>query len=265
MLTLQSDLHGNRLLQSLPCHDWQALAPDLEVVRLESSNVLCGPGERMQYAYFPISATVSLVQNMEDGRSIEVAAIGREGTTGAALLADIEVLAWSIEVQCAGAAYRIRTSALKKQFKRSDCLRRLVMLYVQVLFTRSAQLAACHRHHSVEQQLCRWILDAVDATLDSTIETTQQRIADLLCVRREGITAFVGRLQKAGLIYPTRGRIKVVNRQGLEARACECYALTKNEAGRLLSSYPSARAAFCRPQYVRSRARSAAFRSKESN
>jgi CRP-like cAMP-binding protein len=241
MLTLKSDLHGNQLLRSLPSHEWQALAPDLEVVQLKSSSVLCGPGQRMQFAYFPISATVSLVQNMEDGRSVEVAAIGREGTTGAALLADIEVLAWSIEVQCAGAAYRIRASALREQFKRSESLRRLVMLYVQVLFTRSAQLAACHRHHSVEQQLCRWILDAVDATLDSTIETTQQRIADLLCVRREGITAFMGRLRKAGLIYPTRGRIKVVNRRGMEDRACECYALTRNEVGRLLSASSGAK------------------------
>jgi CRP-like cAMP-binding protein len=197
----------------------------------------------MQYPYFPISSTVSLVQNVEDGRSIEVAAVGREGTTGAASLADIDVLAWSIEVQCAGAAYRIRTRALKEQFRRSESLRHLLMLYVQVLYTRAAQLATCHRHHSLEQQLCRWILHAVDATLDSTIETTQQRIADLLCVRREGITEYVGRLQKAGLIYPTRGRIKVIDRRGMEARACECYALTRNEVSRLLSASMVAKAA----------------------
>ncbi|SAL69808.1 Crp/Fnr family transcriptional regulator [Caballeronia humi] len=243
MLTSLSDLHGNQLLRGLPCREWQALAVHLELVELKSSDVLCCAGQRMRYAYFPISATVSLVQDMEDGRSIEVAAVGREGTTGSALLADVDVLPWSIEVQCAGAAYRIPTSALKEQLKRCEYLRRCMTLYVQVLFTRAAQLAACHQHHSVEQRLCRWILDAVDATLDDTIDTTQQRIADLLCVRREGITGCVVQLQKAGLIYPSRGRVRMINRRGMEARACECYAITRNEVERLLSVRLVAKAA----------------------
>ena len=235
MHALKPLLPKNELLRGLSLRDWHALSPHLEVVDLRNAQILCGPERHRKRVYFPISATVSFVQNMEDGRSIEVAAIGREGTTGMGLLGGVKEQSWGLEVQCAGTAYCIAATVLEEHLEHSQSLRRMMMLHLQVLFFKVAQLAACHRHHSVEQQLCRWILDAADATLDETLRITQQRIADLLCVRRESITQVIGRLHKSGVVARTKGGLTIASRHGIEARSCECYAMNRNEANRLLA------------------------------
>ncbi|SAL60032.1 Crp/FNR family transcriptional regulator [Caballeronia terrestris] len=234
MLTLQSDLHGNHLLSGLPTQEWKAIAPDLELVRLESSQVLCDAGARVRHIYFPITAVVSLLHTMEDGRSVEVASIGREGTTGANVLMNGDAMPSNVEVQCSGSAYRVDAAALRQHFDRSEAMRRLIMLYAHALFTKIAQTAACNRHHSVSNQFSRWLLEAMDATGTDKLVITQQRIADLLGVRREAVTEAAGRLQSAGIVYQTRGSIRIVDRSGLEGRACECYGLVKREFARLL-------------------------------
>jgi hypothetical protein len=216
MLTLQSDLHGNHLLGALPAHEWQALTPHLELVQLRTEQLLCDSGQRIHHVYFPTTAIISLLHTMEDGGSVEIAMPTR------------------VQVQCPGFAYRMSAQALREQFGRSDFLRRLMLLYMQALLTQVAQTAACNRHHSLNKQLCRWLLIEIDRTASNELQVTQQLIADMLGVRREGVTEAAGKLHDAGLIHHSRGCIKVVDREGLEARACECYGLVKREFDRLL-------------------------------
>ncbi|SAL05119.1 Crp/FNR family transcriptional regulator [Caballeronia arationis] len=234
MLNLQSDLHGNHLLRALPSDEWQSLAPDLELVQLRGAQLLCHASHRFRHVYFPTTAIISLLHTMEDGRSVEIAAVGREGMTGVPVLTDGETMPTTVEVQCAGSAYRMEAQVLREHLRRSDFLRRMMMLYMQALFTQVAQTAACNRHHSLSKQLCRWLLIDIDRSSSNQLQVTQQHIADLLGVRREGVTEAAGQLHAAGIIYQTRGCIKVLDRAGLEARACECYGLVKGEFSRLL-------------------------------
>jgi CRP-like cAMP-binding protein len=234
MLNLQSDLHGNHLLGALPAHEWQALTPHLELVQLRTGQLLCDSGQRIHHVYFPTTAIISLLHSMEDGSSAEIAAIGREGMTGVPILTGGDTMPTRVQVQCPGFAYRMSASALREQFNRSDFLRRLMLLYMQALLTQIAQTAACNRHHSLSKQLCRWLLIEIDRTPSNEFQVTQQMIADMLGVRREGVTEAAGKLHDAGLIHHSRGCIKVLDRAGLEARACECYGIVKREFDRML-------------------------------
>src|SRR6201990_2208599 len=234
MLTLQSDLHGNHLLGALPSHEWQALAPHLELGHLRTEQLLCDSGQRIHHVYFPNTAIISMLSTMEDGGSVEIAAVGREGMTGVPVLTGGETMPNRVQVQCSGFAYRMTAQALKQQFARSDFLRRLMLLYMHALLTQVAQTAACNRHHSLNKQLCRWLLIEVARVESENLSATQQLIADMLAVRREGITEAPGKLHNDGLTHHSRGHIRVLNRVGLEAKACECYGLVRREFDRLL-------------------------------
>src|SRR6202049_533071 len=204
MLNLQSDLHGNHLLGALPAHEWQALTPHLELVQLRTDQLLCDSGQRIHHVYFPTTAIISLLHTMEDGGSVEIAAVGREGMTGVPVLTGGETMPTRVQVQCPGFAYRMSASALREQFGRSDFLRRLMLLYMQALLTQVAQTAACNRHHSLNKQLCRWLLIEIDRTTSNQLQVTQQLIADMLGVRREGVTEAAGKLHEAGLCNRSR-------------------------------------------------------------
>ena len=234
MLTLQSDLHGNHLLGALPSSEWQALAPHLELVQLRTEQLLCDCGQRIHHVYFPTTAVISMLSTMEDGSSVEIAAVGREGMTGVPVLTGGETMPNRVQVQSSGFAYRISAQALKQQFARSELLRRITLLYMHALLTQVAQTAACNRHHSLSKQLCRWLLIEVDRVDSNDLSVTQQLIADMLGVRREGITEAAGKLHDEGLIHHSRGKIRVLDRKRLEARACECYGLVRREFDRLL-------------------------------
>jgi hypothetical protein len=209
MLALQSDLHGNHLLSALPYDEWQALAPHLELVRLRAEQLLYDSGQRIHHVYFPTTAVISILYMTENGGSVEVAAVGREGMTGVPVLTGGEAMPNRVQVQYAGFAYRMSAQALRLHFARSECMQRLMLLYMHALLTQIAQMAACNRHHSLNKQLCRWLLIEV-------------------------VTEAAGKLHREGLILHRRGHIRVLDRNGLEASACECYGLVKREFDRLL-------------------------------
>jgi CRP-like cAMP-binding protein len=234
MLNLQSDLHGNDLLGALPSLEWKAVASDLDLVELRAGELLCDSGMRIRHVYFPATAVITLLQTMEDGNCSEVAAIGREGTTGVPVLTGGDTIPARVQVQSAGSAYRMSADALRKHFGRSDILRRITLLYMQALLTQVAQTAACSRHHSVTQQLCRWLLIQADRTRSDAMRLTQQHIADMLGVRREAISEAAGKLCDAALIHQSRGRVKILDRAALEAHSCECYGIVKSEFERIL-------------------------------
>jgi len=242
MSTLQSDLHGNHLLGALPAHEWSALAPHLELVQLRAEQLLCDSGRRINHVYFPTTAVITLLHTMEDGGSVEVAAIGREGMTGVPVLTGGDTMPTRVQVQAPGFAYRMSASALREHFGRSDFLRRITLLYMQALLTQVAQTAACNRHHPLSKQLCRWLLIQADRTLSDEFRVTQQTIADMLGVRREGVTEAAGKLHDAGLIHHSRGCIKLLDRAALESRACECYGIVKREFDRMLPKIRQAEA-----------------------
>ncbi|WP_250475123.1 Crp/Fnr family transcriptional regulator [Caballeronia sp. GAFFF1] len=234
MLTLQSDIHGNHLLRTLPALEWQAIATDLQLVHLCAGQLLCDSGNRILHVYFPTTAVITMLHTMENGSCVEVAAIGCEGMTGLPVLTGGNTMPTRVEVQHAGAAYRVSGSALRGHFARSDALQRIALLYLQVLLTQMAQTAACNRRHSVRQQLCRWLLIQADRRPSDEMNVTQQMIADILGVRREGVTDALGMLQDSRFVQTTRGRIKVLDRAAIEARSCECYGIVKRELARML-------------------------------
>ena len=225
----------NHLLAALPSADYKRLLPELEHVRLELGQVLYESGSGQAYVYFPTDSIVSLLYVMQNGSSAEIAVVGYEGMVGIALFMGGETTPSRAVVQSAGFAYRFRDSALKIEFERGGALQHLLLRYTQSLITQMAQTAACNRHHAVEQQLCRWLLLSLDRLHSSELTMTQELIANMLGVRREGVTEAAGNLQAAGLIHYSRGKITVLDRSKLEARACECYAVVKRESDRLLS------------------------------
>ena len=226
--------HQNHLLAALPEAEFGRLAAHLELVPMLLGDMLYEPGEQLQHAYFPTTAIVSLHYVMESGASAETAGVGNEGIVGISLFTGGDTTPSSAVVQIAGYGYRLRASLLKGEFERGGPLQLLLLRYTQGLITLMAQTAACNRHHSVEQQLCRWLLIIVDRASSRELVMTQELIANMLGVRREGITEAAGALQRAGLISYRRGHITVLERSGLETRTCECYAVIKKELARLL-------------------------------
>lgn len=215
----------NHLLAALPQEDFDRLK--LELVTMPLGEVIYEPGRQMQYAYFPTTSIVSLHYVTESGSSAETAGVGNEGVVGVPIFMGGESTSSSAVVQTAGYAYRLESQQLKKEFSRGEFLQHLLLRYTQALMTQMGQSAACYRHHSVEQRLCRWLLLTLDRCESSELVMTQELVASMLGVRREGITEAVGNLQRAGLINSRRGHISVVRRDGLETTACECYKVVK--------------------------------------
>jgi len=224
----------NRLLAALPAAERQRLYPELELVPLPLGDVLYESGNQLQHVYWPTDSIVSLLYVMADGASAEIAVVGNEGIIGIALFMGGESMPNRAVVQSAGHAYRLKGQLLKEEFNRSAALQQLLLRYTQALLTQMAQTAVCNRHHSVDQQLCRWLLLSLDRLPSNELTMTQELIANMLGVRREGVTEAAGKLQNAGLIQYSRGRITVVDRPRLEAQACECYGVVKREFDRLL-------------------------------
>jgi CRP-like cAMP-binding protein len=226
----------NYLLAGLPDDDWKRLHPRLEPTTMPLGHVLYESGSELRHVYFPTTCIVSLLYVMEDGSSAEIAIVGNEGMVGVSLFMGGETTPSRAIVQSAGHAYRLAGRFLKVEFLRAGPLLRLLLRYTQALITQMSQTAVCNRHHSVEQQLCRWLLMSLDRLPSNELTMTQELIANMLGVRREGVTESAGRLQKLGLISYSRGRIVVLDRPALEAHACECYAVVKREFDRLLSA-----------------------------
>ena len=225
----------NHLLGALPAAEFERLAAHLQLVPLPLGEMLYEPGAQLQHAYFPVSAIVSLHYVMESGASGSVAGVGNEGMVGVSLFMGGNTTPSSAVVQTAGHAYRLERRVLKQEFERSGPMQRLLLRYTQALMTQMSQTAVCNRHHSVEQQLCRWLLVTLDRLPAGEVVMTQEMVAGMLGVRRESIAEAAGRLQQAGVIQSRRGHLAVLKRAGLETRACECYGVVKSEFGRLLS------------------------------
>jgi CRP-like cAMP-binding protein len=225
----------NHILAALPTAEFEPLAAHLELVPLALGEMLYEPGGQLQHAYFPTTAIVSLHYVTESGASAETAGVGNEGLVGISLFMGGDTTPSSAVVQTAGHAYLLERRLLKQEFNRGGLLHRVLLRYTQALITQMNQTAACNRHHSVEQQLCRWLLLTLDRLPSNELVMTQDLVASMLGVRREGITEAAGNLQRAGLIRYRRGHISVLERPGLEAAVCECYAVVKKELVRLLS------------------------------
>ena len=225
---------NNHLLANLPTEARERLFSDLEMVELALGEVLYESGAELSHVYFPTTSSVSLLYVMENGASSEIAVVGNEGIVGVALYMGGETTSSRAVVQSAGLGYRLTGQLLKKEFNRSEAMQHLLLRYTQALLTQMAQTAVCNRHHTVDQQLCRWLLLSLDRLASNQLTMTQELIANMLGVRREGVTEAAGKLQSAGLIHYHRGKITVIDRPGLEARVCECYGVVMKEFNRLL-------------------------------
>jgi CRP-like cAMP-binding protein len=228
----------NHLLAALSLAERERLFPHLQLVPLPLGKVLYESGDVMRHVYFPTDSIVSLLYVLEDGTSAEISVVGNEGLVGVALFMGGETTPSRAIVQSAGYAYRLIGRLLKEEFHRSGGMQLLLLRYTQALLTQMAQTAVCNRHHSVNQQLCRWLLLSLDRLSGNKLTMTQELIANMLGVRREGVTESAGRLQKLGVIQYERGHITVLNRLKLEELCCECYAVVKKETDRLLPRMP---------------------------
>jgi CRP-like cAMP-binding protein len=228
----------NHLLAALPAEVRNRLFPHLELIPLELGEVLYESGGYLRHVYFPTDSIVSLLYVMESGASAEISVVGNEGLIGVALFMGGESTPSRAIVQSAGSAYRLLGQRLKDEFNRHGEMLLLMLRYTQALITQMAQTAVCNRHHSVDQQLCRWLLLSLDRLPNNQLTMTQELIANMLGVRREGVTAAAGKLQKLGVIEYTRGQITVLDRPKLEKLSCECYAVVKTETDRLLPYLP---------------------------
>ncbi|RLQ20243.1 Crp/Fnr family transcriptional regulator [Seongchinamella sediminis] len=224
----------NHLLDALPAEERARLFPLLELVPMPLGYSVCEPGMFMKHVYFPTTSIISLLYVMEDGASAEIAIVGNEGIVGVSLFMGGETTTSRAVVQSAGYAYRLKSELLKDSFYRAGPLQVLLLRYTQALITQMSQTAVCNRHHRLDQQLCRWLLLSLDRLASNELTMTQELIANMLGVRREGVTEAAGDLQRAGIIHYSRGKITVVDRPGLEARVCECYQVVKTEFDRLL-------------------------------
>ena len=253
-MRLTSSPSENHLLAALPSDELEQLLPALEQVTLPVGKMLYEPGEQLSHAYFPTTSIISLHYVIESGASAESAGVGNEGMVGVSLFMGGNTTTSSAVVQTAGHAYRMDRRRLKEEFERGGALQKLLLRYTQALMTQMSQTAVCNRHHVVEQQLCRWLLLTLDRLVPSEtaanssysaqpalteLVITQELIANMLGVRREGITEAAGRLQTAGIIRYRRGHIAVLQRDGLEQRVCECYGVVKKEIARLLTDVGS--------------------------
>jgi CRP-like cAMP-binding protein len=244
---LQAEIHVpidgekklNHLLAALPAEEWQRWAPQLEAVDMPLGQVLYESGTRLSHVYFPITSIVSLLYVMENGASAEIAVVGNEGLVGISLFMGGESTPSRAIVQSAGKGYRLPAQVVKDEFNRAGPVMHLLLRYTQALITQMAQTAVCNRHHTLDQQLCRWLLLSLDRLAGSELVMTQELIANMLGVRREGVTESAVKLQSAGLIRYARGHITVLDRPALELRTCECYAVVKREYDRLLPVKPA--------------------------
>ncbi len=224
----------NHLLAALPDAEWQRWLPNLEAVEMPLGEVLYEPGATLEHVYFPSTAIVSLLYVMENGASAEIAVVGNEGIVGISLFMGGESTPSRAVVQSAGQGFRLPAQMVKEEFNRAGPVMHVLLRYTQALITQMSQTAVCNRHHSLDQQLCRWLLLSLDRLQGSELVMTQELIANMLGVRREGVTEGALKLQQSGLIRYARGRISVLDRPGLEKRTCECYAVVKKEYDRLL-------------------------------
>lgn len=230
------DFMRNQLLASLPEAERERWNPHLELVALPLGHVLYESGTHVQHVHFPLDAIVSLLYVLEDGASAEIAVVGHEGVVGIAIFMGGESSTSRAVVQSAGQALRMRAHFVKEEFSRSGPVLHLMLRYTQALIAQMSQTAVCNRHHSLDQQLCRWLLLSLDRLDRNELTMTHELIANMLGVRREGVTEGALKLQRAGLISYSRGHIKVLDRPGLEQRTCECYSVVKREYDRLLPS-----------------------------
>lgn len=228
------DPKKNQLLAALPADEWQRLLPELESVEIVLGQVLYESGSTMTHMYFPTTAIVSLLYVMENGSSAEIAVVGNEGLVGVSLFMGGESTPSRAVAQSAGLGFRMPAQVIKDEFNRAGPTMHLLLRYTQALITQMAQTAVCNRHHSLDQQLCRWLLLSLDRLQGHELTMTQELISNMLGVRREGVTEAAMQLQAAGLIRYSRGKISVLDRSGLERRTCECYAVVKKEYDRLL-------------------------------
>jgi CRP-like cAMP-binding protein len=230
----------NHLLAALPIEEFERLAPRLELVAMPLGEVLYESGGPLRHVYFPTTSIVSLLYVMQDGASAEIAVVGNEGLLGVSLFMGGETTPSRAVVQSNGHGYRLEGQLLKDEFNRAGPLLRLLLRYTQALITQMSQTAVCNRHHSLQQQLCRWLLLSLDRLPGNTLTMTQELISNMLGVRREGVTEAARNLQAGGLIRYSRGRIEVLDRPGLERSVCECYGVVKLEFDRLLGDIPRA-------------------------
>jgi CRP-like cAMP-binding protein len=233
-MTTPADALHNQLLAALPPAEFQRWLPLLERVALPLGQVLYEPDVALRHVYFPTDAIVSLLYVMENGASAEIAVVGREGLVGVSLFMGGGSTPSRAVVQSAGTGFRLDAAHMNEEFNRAGVVMHLLLRYTQALITQMAQTAVCNRHHSLDQQLCRWLLLSLDRLEGTQLQMTQELIANMLGVRREGVTESAMKLQKAGLIRYARGHISVLDRPGLESRSCECYAVVKREYDRLL-------------------------------
>jgi CRP-like cAMP-binding protein len=234
MSATSPDPRMNQLLAALPDSEWLRWQSHLEAFHMPLGQVLYEPGATLSHVYFPTDAIVSLLYVMENGASAEIAVVGNEGIVGISLFMGGESTPSRAVVQSAGNGFRLRSQMMKEEFNRAGPVLHLFLRYTQALITQMAQTAVCNRHHSLDQQLCRWLLLSLDRLQNNELVMTQELIANMLGVRREGVTEGALKLQEAGLIRYARGRITVLDREGLEKRTCECYEVVKREYDRLL-------------------------------
>jgi len=233
-MTILKDPKINRLLAALPDTELRTLLPHLEFVKMPLGSVLYESGRSIQYVYFPTTAIVSILYELKDGASAEIAIVGNEGIVGISLFMGGESTPSRGVVQSAGYGFRVKADFFKTEFDRSLPLMHLLLRFTQAFITQMSLTAVCNRHHSIDKQLCRWLLLSLDRLVGDELVMTQDLIANMLGVRREGVSLEALKLQKAGLITYTRGRITVIDRPGLELRSCECYRVVKTEYDRLL-------------------------------
>jgi len=231
------DPRENHILDALPAEERERLFPHLTLVEMPLGMVLYEAGEALRHIYFPTDSIVSLLYVMKDGASAEIAVVGNEGAIGVSLFMGGETTPSRGIVQSAGSAYRLSGRRLKQEFERHGQLLHVLLRYTQSLITQMAQTAVCNRHHSIDQQLCRWLLLSLDRLPSNRLNMTQELIANMLGVRREGVTGAAGNLQDLGVIHYSRGRITVLDRPKLEQLSCECYAVVKQETDRLQSPH----------------------------
>lgn len=229
----------NHLLAALPAEVQDRLMPDLELLALPLGKVIYESGDALRHVYFPTNSIVSLLYVMENGASAEISVVGNEGLVGVAVFMGGDSTSSRAIVQSAGHAYRLRGQRFKDEFNRHGDMLHLMLRYTQALITQMSQTAVCNRHHSIDQQLCRWLLLSLDRLPSNQLTMTQELIANMLGVRREGVTDAAGKLQRLGVIEYSRGHIKVLDRPHLEQLSCECYAVVKTETDRLLPYLPA--------------------------
>lgn len=237
---MQHDPKRNRILAALPDDAWQRWQPVLEHVELPLGHVLYESGTTMTHMYFPTTAIISLLYVMENGASAEIAVVGNDGLVAVSMFMGGGSTPSRAVVQSAGHGFRLNAKDMKTEFDRGGAVLHLLLRYTQALITQMSQTAVCNRHHTLDQQLCRWLLLSLDRLEGNDLVMTQELIANMLGVRREGVTESASKLQNAGLIRYSRGRITVLDRPGLEKRSCECYAVVKKESDRLLPAISAA-------------------------